>query len=31
VAGTEQRADGAPPDDARGSGDHDLGHGWLMT
>ena len=29
VAGVEQLADGAPPDDAGGSGDHDLVHaGW---
>jgi hypothetical protein len=31
VAGGDQLADGAPPDDARGSGDHDLGHAQPAT
>jgi hypothetical protein len=31
VAGGEQLADGAPPDDASGSGDHDLVHAELTT
>ena len=31
VAGGKQLADGAPPDDARGSGDHDLVHAELTT
>ena len=31
VAGGEQLADGAPPDDARGSGDHDLVHARLTS
>ena len=31
VAGGEQLTDGSPPDDARGSGDHDLVHASLTT
>jgi hypothetical protein len=31
VASGDRLADGAPPDDARGSGDHDLTHAGLTT